>query len=430
MILGVFLGVAACEKEVILPGVREDIRESGTTDVNVAERKNESRPIRLPAQSGNADWPQAIGTERFRTPNPALRATPQQVWSVNIGAGNSRRQRIVADPVVAGGRVFTLDASARVSAVSTSGALLWSADLTPERDRSSDATGGGLAVAGGTLYVTLGFGDLVALDAASGAVRWRQRLDAAASGPPTVFDGRIYLAAGDETGWAVRAEDGLVDWQFDTVPSLSNVLGAPAPALTGKFAVFAFGNGDVVAVFRRGGLRRWNAAVTGERPGRALARIGDITGAPVVSGSRLYAANQSGRLVALDIENGDRLWTAREGAVDPVWPAGDSVFAVTDRQQLIRVDIADGQVIWAAELPGYVKDKPRRRGKIYASFGPILAGGRILVASGDGFVRSFAPEDGRMLSMIEVLGGAATAPVVAGNTLYVVSAKGELFAFR
>jgi outer membrane protein assembly factor BamB len=177
-------------------------------------------------------------------------------------------------------------------------------------------------------------------------------------------------------------------------------------------------------------LRRWSASVAGQRTGRVASRFSDVTGAPVVVGDVLYAGNHSGRLVAFSMGNGERIWTAQEGALNPVWPAGDSVFAVTDRNELIRFDAGDGAVIWRTELPGFVKDKPRRRAAIVGHYGPVLAGGRLVVVSNDGLMRSFSPESGALLSTVEIPGGATTGPAIAGGTLYVVNTRGQLLAFR
>ncbi len=420
--------LAACEEpEVILPGAREDIRPAADTET-VATRG--SKPISVPAQKANASWPQSPGTAAFRTTNAQLRATPQRVWSTPIGKGDSRKQRITAEPVVAGGLIYTLDSGATVSAVSPQGQKVWSTGLIPASDGDSDATGGGMAYANGVLYVSSGFGRLTALDAKTGVIRWQKRLNATGSGAPLVNDGLLYLVAGDETGWAIDAKDGRIAWQVQGTPSVGNVLGAPAPVVASDLAVFAFGSGDISATFRRGGISRWNASVAGGRRGRAAAQIVDVTGGPMVSGDTIYIGNHSGRTVAFDSGSGERKWTADEGAVDTVWPAGNSLFQVSDRSQLIRLDAATGAVVWAQDLPGFVKDKPNRRGPIVAHYGPIMAGGRLVIASNDGYLRFFSPVDGTLVHRVEVPGGATTAPVVAGQTLYVVSAKGDLHAFR
>jgi outer membrane protein assembly factor BamB len=78
----------------------------------------------------------------------------------------------------------------------------------------------------------------------------------------------------------------------------------------------------------------------------------------------------------------------------------------------------------------FVKDNPKRRSEIVAHHGPVLAGGRLHVASNDGFLRSYDPRSGALLSSVEIPGGATSDPVVAGGVLYVVSTKGQLHAFR
>ncbi|MBI6628390.1 outer membrane protein assembly factor BamB family protein [Pontibaca salina] len=431
LVSGALLLGACAERAVILPGEREDVR----ADLNLPDEKpkavnNVTRAIRIPGQSVNSAWTQGLGSPVTRVQNAALGETPRLLWSTSIGSPDGKRARITADPVVGGGLIYTLDSGARVSGVTPAGAVAWSTDLTPSSERPGDSTGGGLAYDNGTLYISSGFGILTALDASSGAVRWRQELDATGSGTPTVRDGIVYLVAGDETAWAINASNGRILWQLSAAPSVVNVLGAPSPALVGDQAIFGFGSGDVIAAFRRGGMRNWNASVAGQRLGRAVSRISDVTGSPVVAGNAVYAGNHSGRLAAFDIQTGEQLWVARQGALGPVWPAGDSIFAVTDINQLVRFDASNGSVIWAIDLPGFVRDKPRKRSRTWAHYGPILAGGRIVIASNDGWLRFFSPESGELVSRVEVQGGATTAPVVANQTLYVVGANGALFAFR
>ena len=186
------------------------------------------------------------------------------------------------------------------------------------------------------------------------------------------------------------------------------------------------------AALRQGGLRIWSADVVGRRTGVARATVTDITGDPLIAGNRIYAGNQSGRLVALEAGSGERLWTARMGALDPVWPAGDSVFLVSDENRLVRLDAATGEQIWAVDLPGYVpvRKPQRRRDAAFVNHGPVLAGGRLIVASSDGALRSFDPVSGALLASAPIPGGATTRPVIANGTLYVISRDGMLLAYR
>ncbi|MBA85820.1 MAG: quinoprotein [Rhodobacteraceae bacterium] len=435
MILGLagLAMLSACsEKEEILVGEREDIYavlEGGGAQADTVP-ENRALAIRLPRMRTNAEWTHSISTPAYRTDHPALNVAPQPIWSAPIGAGDGKRNRIVADPVVAAGKVFTLDANATVAATSVSGETVWTRDLTPPNDNPDEATGGGLAYGKGVLYVTSGFGTLTAIDPTSGAIKWQQMLNASGSGAPTYYKGLVYVTSGDDTAWAIEADTGRIRWQLTSTPDNGNVLGAPAPALTDKYAVFGYGDGEVQAAFRQGGMRMWISQLAGQQRSRALSKLNDITGDPVIDGNTVYVGSNAGRMAALDLNTGERKWTAREGALGPMWPAGGSVFAVTVQNELVRLDARDGTRIWGVKLPHYVKHTQKKATETFANMGPVLAGGQIIVASNDGKIRFFNPQSGALVRSIDIPGGATTAPVIAGGVMYVVSTQGQLYAFR
>ncbi len=420
-----FLGLlAACgEDDVILPGERSDLRDTPAL-VNIV------RPISLPQAQTNADWTHRNGGPAHQIGHPALGGTLTQVFQADIGEGDSRRARITADPVVAGGVIYTVDARATVTATSTTGETVWSRDLTPSRDNPNDASGGGVSVGGGHVYVTTGFGEITALNAANGQVIWVQDLDAPANAAPTLGDGLVYVVARDSTAWALETTTGRVRWQQSGTPSNANFGGGAAPAVEGDIAIFPFPSGEVVATFPEGGLRRWSSVVSGDRLGRAASLINDIAGDPVIDGNRVYVGNFGGRIVALDIFDGTRIWTAGEGAISPVWPVDDAVFLINDVNELVRLDANSGLPVWRVSLPDVDAERAARQKRVFAHYGPILAGGRLIITSSDGAIRQFDPTSGALLGEVELPGGAASAPVVAGQTLYVVSKTGQLHAFR
>ncbi|WP_420859356.1 PQQ-binding-like beta-propeller repeat protein [Marivivens marinus] len=426
--LSLVLLAGCAERDVILPGERVDLREGmvGAPEAAV----NETRPLRLPEATTNADWTHRNGGPTHVAGHPALGSALQLAFQVNVGEGNSRRARITADPVVAGGVVYTLDSRATVTATGTNGAALWSRDVTPGYDSTSSASGGGIAFAGGTLFVATGFGELTALDAQTGAELWTQNLDAPGGSAPTVRDGLVYLVARDSRAWAIEADTGRIRWTIDGAPSASGFSGGAGVAVTDELAYFPFPSSEVLAAFPRGGLRRWSSVVTGQRLGSAASTVSDIAADPVVVGNRLYVGNSSGRVVAMEAATGDRLWTATEGAVGPVWPAGDSLFFVNDRNELVRMDSGDGSVVWRVQMPTFEEGRERRQKTLYAHFGPIIAGGRVIVASSDGALRQFDPASGALIGQVEIPGGAASNPVVAGQVLYLLNTRGQLLAFR
>ena len=411
------------ERDIILPGERFDIRQDGL-------EQNEARGIALPSQRANADWPQRMGSSENRIVHPAMSPGLSRVFAVNIGEGDSRRARITADPVVAGGIIYTLDARARVTATAANGSQVWAADVARASDARSDASGGGLAVSGGRVFVTTGYGEVVALDARSGGELWVQDLDAPGTAAPTVHNGLVYVVGRDSTAWALEADTGRVRWQASGTPSLTAFGGGAGVAVNNELAVVPFSSNEVLGLFPQGGVRRWSSVVSGDRIGQAASRISDIAGDPVIDGGRVYHGIARG-LVALDAFSAERIWTATEGAVSPVWPTGGSVFLVNDLNQLVRLDASDGSVIWRVQLPEFFDTGTfRSKRTVFAHYGPVLAGGRLIVASSDGQVREFSPTSGALIGATALDGGAASNPVVAGGTLYVVTKAGQLVAFR
>ncbi|ABD55116.1 PQQ-like beta-propeller repeat protein [Jannaschia sp. CCS1] len=428
--LAAALALAGCERETILPGERFSVSDilDGGTGLDVTS--DAPRAITLPNPVRLNSWSQRGYDALNRTPHASLGATLTPAWSAPIGQGNTRRHRISADPVAADGRVFTLDSRAGVVATSlASGAALWTADLQPGFDRGGNISGGGLAVSGGRLFVTTGFGELIALDAATGGIAWRQRLDAGI-GAPTVADGTVYVVSRDNEGWAVDADTGRLDWNVPGTASGALLTGGAAPAITDRLVIMPFGSGEIGGVLRRSSAFLWNTSVAAGRNGVAYANINDVTSDPVVVGNRFYAGNQSGRVVAFDTARGERLWQADEGAYSPVLHTGGDLFFVSDRNELIRLDASTGARIWGTELPLYVNDRERRRRAVFTHFGPILAGGRLVMASGDGNIRFFSPESGALVGSVALRDGAATHPIVVDGTLLVVTGDGRLQAFR
>ena len=419
-------GLVACgDQELILEGERLDV--VGTAEEVVVNR---AEPLNLPPARVNADWTHLGGNTQHHLAHVSLGRTLNLAWSAAIGEGNGRKHRITADPVLGGGRVFTMDSRATVSAFTTGGAPIWTQDLTPASERTDEGSGGGLALGGGTLFVTSSFGELNALSAATGERLWTQKLESLATGAPTYADGVVYLVTRNNIGWALDADNGRILWQVLGADSRSGVAGGAAPAIAGGQVIFPLSSGQLVAAATGVGNQTWAASVAGERLGRAFSRYSDLTGDPVVASDVVYAGNHSGRAAAFSAINGQRVWRANEGALSPVWVAGGGVFLVSDENRLIRLDAATGETVWAVDLPFFERERIRRREATVSHFGPVLASGRLILVSNDGLLREFDPVSGALTGTLELPRGAVRNPVIAGGTLYIVTENGQLHAFR
>lgn len=426
--LAMILLSACAEKELILPGEREPIRETAQT-----ESPERTVALRLPRATANADWTHKNGGPAHFAGHPALASELTLLWSAPIGEGNATKQRLSADPIVADGRIFTQDAVAGVRAFDTSGKQLWSVDLTPASDQYGQASGGGLVFGGGRLFATTGYGEVIAIDPETGAILWRHKMGAAISAAPVVIGDHVIAVARNNIAQSLTQSYGRIEWEQRSTGEDPGVVGAGAPAALPRLVVLPFTNGELIAALTLNGQRVWSTAVTGTRVELARSGVADISGDPVIAGGTIYAANQSGRLVAVDRRTGDRKWTAHDGSYSPVFPIGGSVFVLTDTAALKRLDAGDGSEIWSVELPEYKPGGRRfRRGflEAYVYYGPVVAGGRLILAGSDGIMRTYDPATGAALSTVEIPGGAASHVAIAGGRLYVVSGDGRLHAYQ
>lgn len=431
-VLAVLAGAACQERELILPGERLEPRQVVSPDGPAIEgaAKPTGAALSLPAQRANSEWTHRAGNAAHNPGHVALGAGQSLQFATSIGAGSDRRFRITADPVVAGGLVFAMDSMSRVTAVNGSGQTVWSVDLTPPREKTTSVSGGGLAYQGGRLVATSGFGEVIAIDAGSGGIVWRQRLNAPISGAPTVADGSVYAMGRDGTAWSLDLANGRENWRVSGRMDFAGWQGTGSPAVDGDLVVFPTSSGQLLAVDRKTGSERWSGQVAGQRIGRAITVIRDMTGEPVISGNMVIAGTSAGRIAAFDRETGAQLWSHGDGALSAPVVAGNAVFAIDDDSRLIRLDRSNGARVWAVPLPQFVDAKVKKQEQVWAHFGPVLAGGRLIVASSDGILRMFDPASGNLVGQAQIPGGAATAVSVAGGTIYLTSRNGQLLAYR
>jgi outer membrane protein assembly factor BamB len=384
--------------------------------------------VQLPRPVSNANWPQAGGYPNHVMQHLALDGQLHKLWRINIGEGASRYGRVLSQPVVADGRVFAMDAQDVVSAVDAkSGDELWSNDVKPEAELNH-AFGGGLAVAEGRLLVTTGYGQVLALDVASGKEIWRQQIAAPMRGPPTVADGRIFAVTIENQLEVLSADDGHRLWTHNGIPETAGLLGGASPAVDGDIVIVPYSSGELFALRAENGRPLWTDNLATARPLGALSTLADIRGRPVIDRGRVYAVSHSGRMVAIDLRTGDRVWEQEIGSTHGPWIAGEYIYVLGSDVDLLCLRGQDGHVRWVRELPRFEDQKDKKDPVRWA--GPVLAGNRLIVVASNGDALSVSPYTGETRPLRELPGGVFLDPVVANDTLYVLTDEADLIALR
>jgi outer membrane protein assembly factor BamB len=97
--------------------------------------------VSVPGPTLNTEWAQPGGNAAKSMGHLALAAAPSQIWRSSIGSGSSTKAQLAAAPVIADGKVFTIDTQAVVRAFNAdTGATLWQSQIRGEA--ASASTGG------------------------------------------------------------------------------------------------------------------------------------------------------------------------------------------------------------------------------------------------------------------------------------------------
>lgn len=399
-------------------------------------------PVTIPAPVMNTAWTQPGGNAAKAMGHVALGGALTRAWSADINGGNERT-RLAAAPVVADGRVYAVDTTATLRAFNAeTGSVLWTsrvgdpADLKGGRNfwtgeftgNGATVFGGGVSYDNGRLYATNGLGDTVAFDAATGAQLWRVRHGGPLRGAPTIAYDTVFVVSQDNQLYALDPVDGRLRWTGIGTLESANVFGAAAPAAAQGTVVAGFSSGELNAYRYENGRIVWQDALARTSISTSAGALSDVDAEPVIDNGRVYAIGQGGRMVALELVTGQRVWEINVAGISTPAVAGEWLFVVTDQAQLLAVARASGQVRWMTQLPRFANEKSKE-GRITWT-GPILAGNRLVLANSVGDLVNISPIDGSFQSRVQIKNPISLPPVVANNTLYVLDDKGQLSAWR
>ena len=389
--------------------------------------------VLLPAPVTNADWAQPGGNADRSLGHVALNSSVARAWSVTIPAGTNRA-RLAATPVIADGKLFVVDINATLHAFqANSGTPLWTAPIAKSDKNKNSRFGGGASVDGGRVYAVDGLGDVVAFDATTGAQIWRAKPSAgggALRGSPTVVGDQLYILSQDNQLFALSTANGALLWSASGSLESQGVFGVAAPAVAHNTIVAGFSSGELNAYRAENGRALWGDALSRTSITTSVSSLSDIDADPVIDDTRVYALGQGGRMVALDLSTGQRIWEQNFAGISTPWLAGEWLFVVTDQSRLYCLQRSTGKVRWMTQLREFQVEKKKKKKNPLTWYGPILAGGRLVLTSSMGEVAFVSPTDGTVGQVIENKVSFGLGPVVANNTLYTLDERGRLNAYR
>ncbi|HIA21545.1 MAG TPA: pyrrolo-quinoline quinone [Alphaproteobacteria bacterium] len=393
-------------------------------DLEIADQ-----PVRLPRPRINYEWPQTGGGATHVMQHPAAEGQLIRFWSYDIGAGETKNNFILSAPVIANDMLFAIDSQNVVSATDIKNRkTIWRATLIPKGEIGEGALGGGIAYNGETVYVTTAYGYVVALNPENGGIFWWRRLGVPIRSAPTVAEGRVFVLTVDNQLHALNYRDGTTLWKHSGISETTGLLGSAVPAVAGDLVVVTYSSGELFAMRVENGRIAWSDSLTFQGRLGANTVLSDIDASPVIEGNVVYSVSYSGRLVAIDIRSGTRIWEQEIASANTPWLAGDYLYVMTVDSNLVCIRRTDGRIRWVRSVPAYIDPEDQEGPIVWTR--PTLVGDRLIIAGSHGEVRAISPYTGRMLGLINLSDGVRVSPITANGTLYILTTGAEVVALR
>ena len=318
--------------------------------------------------------------------------------------------------------------------------LLWTYDAGDVIDSSA-------AIVDGVVYVGGGSGDLLALDLASGKLKWKYTTgNLIGESSPAVGTDAVYIGDLGGVFHAVSLRDGKALWTFSTGSEIKS-----SPVIVNDVVLTGSYDGHLYALDARSGKVRWKVLTQGQvhatpavqngltfiagcdtmfrairiADGREVYKIesGAYTGAsPVLDGDRAYFGTFNNEVLALDLKRRTVLW--RYSQPDARFPYYSSAaldggrVIVGGRDKLVHaIDAATGKAAWTFAT----------RARVDSS--PVVSGGRVYIGSSDGRLYVLDSASGKKLWEFDTGAGLTASPAVAAGRLVIGAQDGRLYVF-
>lgn len=382
----------------------------------------------LPSPMANTAWPQRGGDASNAVGN--LKGGKwRSAQSAGIGKGKKWTSVLVTAPVVANQTVYAMDAQGYVSAHNAADIdkVLWTS-AAPAPGADKEILGGGLAVAGGRVFVSTGQGVVYSLSGKDGAKLWERNLGVPLRSAPKLANSLLYITTIDDQLFALNGLTGQIVWQHRGLGERVGFLTAISPAVNENLVVVAYGSGEIYGLAADSGQEIWNDSLAQVQKTVATSGFTGFAADPVIADGIAYTASAGSLTAATHLISGNRVWEREVSGGGTPWPAGNFLYQLTNDAKLVALQAEGGGAKWIATLPRFADEE--RGFDPYSWYGPLMANGELLVFGGHGEYRVFSPKDGALLRTEGISEQIGTLPIVAGGVLYYVTKDAKLHALH
>ena len=353
----------------------------------------------------------------------------KQISKFNIAKGSSKNAFLLSSPIIVDGKIYSLGSDSRINSYDLkTKRRLWQKNMTVKKEQKKEGFGGGISYENGIIFVTNGFGNVLALDANSGKQIWKVNIRIPIRSAPISFDNKVYVISHDNQVFALNSLNGEVLWSHRGILESASVLSSNSVSVDGGLVFVPYSSGEIYAIRSLNGSVVWTDSLSRTGSSTSLSEINSITARPVTDNGRMISISHAGRMISVDISSGERLWTLDISGTETPWVSGDWVFALSTNSELVGVSRNAGKIKWVTQLEQY-KNEEKREDPIRWS-GPVMISDKLFVISSHGVAAFISPQTGEIIETNKIPGSFFIAPVIVDGYIYLLNDSGDLIIYR
>ena len=363
------------------------------------------------------NWIRSWGDQEPTDPAPQVdfdqTVKVRKIWSTDIGDGMGKAG-ISMPPMYVGGVIYAADHEGRLAAVNAeNGRKLW--EIKTKQPFSGGPYVGESLLVMGTLD-----GTVLAFDAENGSERWSAKVSSEVLALPGISDEVVVVRSIDGRVFGLNAATGARVWIYDHSVPLLTLRGNTDILVRGGTVYVGYADGSVTALRVNDGSQIWTQSVVSPEGRTELERLADIGRQMIIIASDLIVSDYKNRVASLAADSGRLLWFKDISSATGV-QVDRTNLAVSDKDgNLWLLDRRNGSTLWKI-------DQLTNRGLTR----PAFYGDLIVVGDKEGYLHWINIADGKFVARVrEGRKGFAAAPESVGTTLYVLTRKGTLAAYR
>ncbi|HWS39916.1 MAG TPA: outer membrane protein assembly factor BamB [Arenimonas sp.] len=353
----------------------------------------------------------------------------KQIWSVSIGEGEGNlgfRQK----PVVVDDTVYASDSIDQLVALDkATGKIKWKVNPNTapdvggwkfwEKHASTFALSGGPAVYSGLLAIGGRNGEVFAFNAADGSLLWKSMVSSSVIAAPLITSDTVVVRVNDGNVFGLDLATGEKKWQFHRkLPNLT-VRGNSSPVLGPGMILIGYEDGTLVALGLEDGSRLWEQLVSKPDGRTDLERMSDIDGEIQVGDREVFVNSYHNSTMAISLNNGQPIWVREIGGYAGLALLSDRVISSDKTGNVWALERYTGSDLW--KQSGLL-----RRGLST----PAIQGAYVVVADYEGYTHWLDSSTGDIKGRVKNSDTVTGSPVVSDDgILFIQSVDGKISAY-